>query len=114
MGANEDLAVHEDLSAILSLAYGRVEWRRMTSMKRTALDIFTDRIRAAASEPDVATAVERLCKLLGISSINPEPDAMRAIMARNEEAMHAMRENAIYLAILSKEKARARMPARGE
>jgi len=59
------------------------------------------------------TAIERLCKLLGISSINPEPDAVRAIMARNDEAMHAMRENAIYLAVLSKEKAKAKYAKEG-
>ncbi|HOO03955.1 MAG TPA: hypothetical protein PLJ11_04450 [Methanomassiliicoccales archaeon] len=109
----ERMQVYEELSSILSLAWSRVEWRRITSMKRTALDIFTDRIRAAASEPDVVTAIERLCKLLGISSINPEPDAVRAIMARNDEAMHAMRENAIYLAVLSKEKAKAKYAKEG-
>jgi len=41
----ERMQVYEELSSILSLAWSRVEWRRITSMKRTALDIFTDRIR---------------------------------------------------------------------
>ena len=59
---------HELLCDVISNIYMRVDWRKITSLKRSAVDILTDRVRVACKEQDILKAHDKLCATLNIST----------------------------------------------
>lgn len=98
--------LHEQIASVLAHVYRRVDWRSMTSMKRSAADMFADRIRVASHERTPSRAVERLCRQLGLSSIKADPDDIRHLNENADEVMEMMRNDTVYLALLAQRKAR--------
>lgn len=102
------------IASVLSRAYVRVDWRSMTSMKRSAVDILANRIRVASYEPTFSRAIERICHGLKLSAIRADVEDIEYLMARNDEVMEAMRENTVYLALLTQKIAREKSVQRCE
>jgi hypothetical protein len=98
--------LHEKVADVLAEVYRRVDWRKMTSMKRTAVDQFADRVRVASQERSFTRAVDRMCRQLGLSSVGAAPEDLMDLNDNNDEVMDLMRTDAVFLALLAQDKAR--------
>lgn len=98
--------LHERTADVLAEVYRRVDWRKMTSMKRTAADMFADRIRVASHERTPSRAIDRMCRQLGLSSAAIWPEEISHLNDNSEEVMEMMRNDTLYLALLAQDAAR--------
>ncbi len=99
---------HEKIGDLVAAIYRKVEWKKMTSMKRSAVDVLAARIRAASSMPSVPAFIEKLCHGLHIQGVNADPDLIDALDQSRKESMKILREEAVYVALLAQKKAKAK------
>lgn len=97
---------HELLSKVVSKIYLRVDWRSMTSIKRSAVDVLTDRIRVACKEQDILQAHDKLCATLNIPTSKQDVADLEKLYSHNEEIMQILREHSGYIAALAQKKAK--------
>jgi len=96
---------HEQLSDMVAAVYKKVDWKKQTSLKRSAVDILTDRLRVASHEPDIIRAFEKLCASLHIPCAKVDADLLTSLYSQ-EGVMEILREQTGYIAILGQKKAK--------
>lgn len=102
---------HEQLGDMVAAVYKKVDWKKQTSLKRSALDIFTDRIRVASHEPDILTAFDKLCSSLHIPTARTDKpniylSDLLEWLSNSEDSMEIMRNHTGYIASLGQKKAK--------
>jgi len=97
---------HERLARVVAGVYRRVDWKRMTSIKRSAVDILTDRLRVASKEPDILAAHDKLCASLNIPTSKIDINDVEALYEDNDGTMEIMRQHPGYTAALAQKKAK--------
>ena len=98
--------IHEDIAEIIAQIYKKVNWKRMTSKKRSAADILTDRITVASHEPNIISFYQKLCNSLRTSNAKVNPMKLNELNDKNEKVMLIIREHTCYLALLAEQKAK--------
>ncbi len=96
---------HEKLGELVAAVYKKVDWKKQTSLKRSALDILTDRLRVASHEPDVIRAFDKLCASLHIPNAKVDAELLTGLYYQ-KETMEILREQPGYIAILGQKKAK--------
>lgn len=96
---------HESLGNMVSAVYKKVDWKKQTSLKRSAVDILTDRLRVASHEPDIIRAYDKLCASLHIPNAKTEVSILEELY-KTEDTMDILREQTGYIAILGQKKAK--------
>lgn len=96
---------HEKLGELVAAVYKKVDWKKQTSLKRSAVDILTDRLRAASHEPDVIRAFEKLCASLHIPNAKVDAELLTGLYYQ-KETMEILREQTGYIALLGQKKAK--------
>lgn len=97
---------HERLADAVASVYRRIDWKKMTSKKRSAVDILTDRLRVAGHEPDILRALEKLCASLHVPYLKADVEQLNDLYENNSEIMEIMREHTGYVAVLAQKKAK--------
>jgi hypothetical protein len=97
---------HEELGDIVAAVYRKVDWKKITSKKRSAVDILTDRLRVASHEKDILRATEKLCSSLHVPYAKLEPGQLETLHEKNKDAMNILREHTGYVAVLAQKKAK--------
>ena len=92
---------HERIGRAIAAVYDKVAWKKMTSVKRSAVDILTDRLRVASKEPDVLRAHDKLCASLNISTSKIDILDIEALWTDNERTMDILRSHTGYIAALA-------------
>lgn len=96
---------HEKLGELVAAVYKKVDWKKQTSLKRSALDILTDRLRVASHEPDITRAFDKLCASLHIPNAKTEAELLESLY-NCENSMDVLRTQTGYIAILGQKKAK--------
>ena len=96
---------HEKLGELVAAVYKKVDWKKQTSLKRSALDILTDRLRVASHEPDVIRAFDKLCASLHIPNAKVDAELLTGLYYQ-KDSMDILREQTGYIAILGQKKAK--------
>lgn len=96
---------HERLGDLVAAVYKKVDWKKQTSLKRSAVDILTDRLRVASHEPDVIRAFEKLCASLHIPCAKVDSELLTGLYYK-QDTMGILREQTGYIAILGQKKAK--------
>jgi len=97
---------HEQISIVIAEIYRKVDWKKMTSIKRSAVDVLTDRIRVASKEPDILRAHDKLCASLHIPTSKINTDLIEILYQDNDNTMRILRKHTGYIAALSQKKAK--------
>lgn len=92
---------HERIGRVVAGVYARVSWQKMTSVKRSAVDILTDRLRVASKESDILKAHDKLCASLNIPTSKIDILDIEKLYQDNENTMYILRENTGYIAALA-------------
>lgn len=92
---------HERLAQMVAGVYRRIAWQKITSLKRSAVDILTDRLRVASKESDIIRAHDKLCASLNIPTSKFDIEMMEALHDDNVNTMEIMREHTGYIAALA-------------
>lgn len=95
---------HEKLGELVAAVYKKVDWKKQTSLKRSAVDILTDRLRVASHEPDVIRAFDKLCASLHIPNAKVDAELLTGLYYQ-KDSMEILREQTGYIAILGQKKA---------
>lgn len=96
---------HEKLGELVAAVYKKVDWKKQTSLKRSAVDILTDRLRVASHEPDVIRAFDKLCASLHIPNAKVDAELLTGLYYQ-KDSMEILREQTGYIAILGQKKAK--------
>ncbi len=97
---------HERLADAVSSLYRRIDWKKMTSKKRSAVDVLTDRLRVAGHEPDILKAFEKLCASLHVPYFKTDVETLNGLYENNDAVMDILREHTGYIAVLAQKKAK--------
>lgn len=95
---------HEQISEVIAEIYKKVDWKKLTSKKRSAVDVLTDRLRVACKEPDFLRAHDKLCASLNLSTAKMDIATIEDLYT--DETMIILREHTGYIAALSQRKAK--------
>ena len=85
----------DQIADLLAAVYRKGRWRRMRNSNPH--DVFQHRIKYAAAKPSVLEFLDKLCQGLGIQSIKYDPEKIEALQQRNDEVLHALRRESVYL-----------------
>lgn len=97
---------HERIGRIIASVYRKVAWQKITSVKRSAVDILTDRLKVASKEKDILKAYDKLCSSLNISTAKIDTCDIELLYADNEVTMAIMRDHTGYIAALAQKTAK--------
>ena len=97
---------HDLLSDVLVNIYLKVDWKNMTSLKRSAVDVLTDRIRVANKEKDILKAHDKLCASLHIPTSKQDVEDLELLYNDNDIIMKILRDHTGYIAALTQKKAK--------
>lgn len=104
--------LYDKVADMLALAYVRVNWKRMG--KRSAYDVFQHRLKTSSNQQSVTRFIDKLCKGLSLQSISAEPADIEYLEERSEEVLRMIREESVYLTLLSAKKAKEMKKKRKE
>lgn len=91
---------HEQLAGLVAGVYRRIAWQKITSVKRSAVDILTDRLRVAGKESDILKAHDKLCASLNIPTSKIDIEIIEELH-ENDNTMDILREHTGYIAALA-------------
>lgn len=97
------------LAKTLSGIWKRVSWKDMTSMKRSSkrssVDVFSERLRAAAGMENVPQMLEKVCKGLGLPSASMDTVDISMLEDERERVRKMMGKEAVLVALLTQKEA---------
>ena len=94
------------LAKTLSGIWRRVSWKDMTSMKRSSVDVFSERLRAASGMENVPQMLEKVCKGLGLPSATMDTIDIEMLEDERERVRKMMGKEAILVALLTQKEAK--------
>jgi len=94
------------LAKTLSGIWRRVSWKDMTSIKRSSVDVFSERLRAAAGMENVPQMLEKVCKGLGLPSATMDTIDIGILEDERERVRKMMGKEAILVALLTQKEAK--------
>ena len=94
------------LAKTLSGIWRRVSWKDMTSIKRSSVDVFSERLRAAAGMENVPQMFEKVCKGLGLTSANMDTIDIQMLEDERERVRKMMGKEAMIIALLTQKEAK--------
>jgi hypothetical protein len=97
---------HEQLATAVAYVHRKVAWDKMTSKKRSTVDVLTDRLRVCSHEPEVIGCMEKLCSSLHLPCTDIPTDLIEALYLKNSEVMEIFRNHPGYIAALAHKKAK--------
>jgi hypothetical protein len=94
------------LAKTLSGIWKRVSWKDMTSMKRSSVDVFSERLRAAAGMENVPQMLEKICKGLGLPSATMDTIDIEMLEDERERVRKMMGKESVLVALLTQKEAK--------
>lgn len=94
------------LAKTLTGIWKRVSWKDMTSMKRSSVDVFSERLRAAAGMENVPQMLEKVCKGLGLPSAYMDTIDIQMLEDERERVRKMMGKEAVLIALLTQKEAK--------
>jgi len=94
------------LAKTLTGIWKRVSWKDMTSMKRSSVDVFSERLRAASGMENVPQMLEKVCKGLGLPSANMDTIDIQMLEDERERVRKMMGKEAMLIALLTQKEAK--------
>jgi hypothetical protein len=97
---------HEDLATAVAHVHQKVGWEKMTSKKRSTVDVLTDRLRVCSHEPEIISSMEKLCNSLHLPCTGISTELIETLYSNNEEVMEILRNHPGYIAALAHKKSK--------
>ncbi len=94
------------LAKTLSGIWKRVSWKDMTSIKRSSVDVFSERLRAASGMENVPQMFEKVCKGLGLPSAYMDTVDIQILEDERERVRKMFGKEAILVALLTQKEAK--------
>jgi len=91
---------------LLASAYEAADWKRIAGRKRSSLDIFQHKVKAASAQQTVPRFTEKLCNSLGLQSIEVDPGVITVLDQHREEVLKTLRRESIYWVLLAEREAK--------
>lgn len=101
--------VRESLVEVLAVVYSRAKWSKIASARHPATDVFSHKIKASGNTGTVEKMLEKIAYSLGVQSVFGDETLLEhvRILKQNEaEALRQVREEAVYLTLLTYERRR--------
>lgn len=94
------------LAKTLSGIWKRVVWKDMTSIKRSSVDVFSERLRAASGMENVPQMLEKVCKGLGLPSATMNTVDIQILEDDRERVRKMLGKEAVLVALLTQKEAK--------
>lgn len=101
-----DKELREILAKTLVGIWKRVSWKDMTSIKRSSVDVFSERLRAASGMENVPQMLEKVCKGLGLPSAYMDTVDIQILEDERERVRKMLGKEAILIALLTQKEAK--------
>lgn len=105
-GLSEDQVIY--LIRLLAAVYEEANWKKIAGYKRSSLDIYQHKLKAAAGQPTIPQFTDKLCHSLGLQSVGVDPSVITRLDENRAPIMKSLRRESIYWVLLAEKEARKR------
>jgi len=96
------------LVSLLAAVYEEADWKKIAGWKRSSLDIFQHKVKAASSQPTIPRFTEKLCHSLGLQSVAVDPAVITYLDMVRGQVLKTLRRESIYWVLLAEQEVKTR------